>query len=975
MGKRGRKVTLRTVLTVGSARQGMLFADSFTDIQQQVLELADGTRTIMSIIRLLKEPRNKIMRIVRDLCRDGYLVAAEPEAVCKVCAAVLAEGRLEDAIGLYRFVQQNSAATPEVLLELAELYVRTARVREASLLYTQLAREYAQQSRFGQALMAQRKAAGLQPGNYKVQAELAALCLKTGRSGEAARVWRMYALRLAGIGEYQQALDIIDNAVGRIGGNDTLFYAEAEILALMEGKATADDIALGAEESAKLNVESWGDTEPVADGSSSVASRAEDEYDSSELLIPGNESIIDPHTADTENSEIILGDEAEEEFRVQAAVGKFNLERRESPAVSGRFGSRLFSVLLGVIVLLVVLTAVNYYYRSRMYSAVLKSRGIGSLVQTEGLVRQLEIAEDALAVLENNKPPLNFMQSSEYKNQLSRIRQLVADKNGELLSNNVAFDRVLQEWSLKHTPELAAKIDSFRNGSVVSSERGELAEVAYRNWLEEKDQKLREREDSIKVLADKTLEPKVRFLAYRKLLLDFPEVFENDYPKGVRNLTVPSRIHAEIAGSGKEVPLELQGAQQGTQGFWEIPVRQKSNVYIVHPGYFLAGEEEGTVKTRMPYPLTFEQFFVLHKSPVIALPLLLNFVPEKGLVFGAGRRLLLSSREDYALADLNSGRVVSRKSFLRAENRQSRSPGMNIVGFGDWAGVLNDGVFYLGESQGGGEFELKPLKAPIAGDIRYATLVALEVGRYDGAGVILTGTKVSGKSSQSPVSIIEAGTGREVWGQTALTRELFRKIKKPVVYMVPLAWNYLLVTEDGSVILVRENGDVVKEFALNLNAGVRLRADMVRLCRSETGDYLFVAGRVFLLVTSEEPEISELWQVPDASVGRGIPSDSGIVWHDERELRLYSLSNGERLFSYRFAGRLVQEPVVVRGVIYLLEEKNSSGRAELVALDTGVRSEPELWTYPMNSAVRLMFGSENMLGVLTVDGIFSGFVR
>ena len=951
MSKRSIKITLRTVLTPGEARQGMLFADAFTDTQQRVLELADGTRTVLSIIRVLKEPKNKIVRIVREFLHDGYLVVAEPADVLAVCEKVIAEGRLEDAIGLYRFVQQYDQTDFTVVSGLAELYVRSARAREASLLYSQMAAEYAGESRFGEALVAQRRAAGLQPGNYKVQADLSELCIITGRAEEAARVWRVYAMRLAGVGEYQQALDIIDNAVSRIGGNDTLFYAEAEILALMDGKPLDNSI---------LNPQSVETVEPVA--TEVPASAGDSEYrDNSEY---GEVSELD-----------FEGDTGEESPKmIEPEVAEYRSVDRYRTGGKQRSGSRLFGFMLALVGLLVLLTVANYYYRSRMYSAVLKSRGIGSLVQSAGLTGQIAIAEDALKVLEDNRPPLAFMQSSEYRNQLARVRQLVADKSGELLRNNIAFDRLLDEWKLKHTPSLASRIDSFRTGGIINRQRVELAEEVHQTWQREQQQKLQEREDSIRILADKSRKPEARFAAYRDLLLNFSEVFTSDYPNGARNLTVPAQIHAEIAGSGREVALKLQGAKLDKEGFWEIPVDPESHVYIVHPGYYLSGEEEGTLKTRMPYPLTFEQFFVLHKAPVVSMAFGLDFTPEKGLVFANAGRVLLSSREEYALADLNSGRVGGVKQYLRDKSRHPLSAGLMLTGFEEWVGVLNDGVFYLGEGGNTEDFELNPLSEAGIRDVLYATLIDLELGRYDGAGAILTSKGVKTDSAQPPVGIVEAGTGRNVWKQTGLIQDLFGKLKTPVVYMAQVAWDYLLVEEDGSVFLVRENGDVVLESSVELAAGERLTAENVRFCKNPEGDYLFISKRVFLLSTSPEPVLSELWQTPGGSE-QVIPADSGIIGYDERELRLYSLGNGETLFTHQFTGRLVQKPVVVGDVIYLVEQRADSESVELVALDTRMRDKPKLWTYPLRSGVRLLFGGDGMVGVLSADGRFLGFVR
>ncbi len=246
MAKKGAKITPSFVPVPGEIRQGLLFADARTPAQAAVLAAADGTRNLATIARQCNLSREECERIIAELMNDGELRPATDTELREGADRLRAAGRLEGAVQLLLHLVENSGGE-EAQERLAELLVLSARRKEAAGVYSALAQRYAKAGRFGEALTAARRAAALLPGNWQLQNALSELAILTGRPDEAARVWRAYARRLANVGNFEQALGIIDTAQKQLAGNDILMYAEAEILSLLE-RARQDQGTGGAAE-------------------------------------------------------------------------------------------------------------------------------------------------------------------------------------------------------------------------------------------------------------------------------------------------------------------------------------------------------------------------------------------------------------------------------------------------------------------------------------------------------------------------------------------------------------------------------------------------------------------------------------------------------------------------------------------------------------------------------------------------------
>ncbi len=971
---RRKKIDMRSVLIPGDCRQGMLFADAFTDLQQRILELADGTRSVSGIVRELDKPKDKILAIVRKFVHDGYLMPADPDDLHSRCAELAAEGRLEDGIELYRYILLFKRDDTAVLSNLASLYERTAHTREAAHLYSQLAVYYKKSGLLGDALVALRRAAGLQPGNFKLQEELASLCIDTGRKDEAARIWRGCSLRLAGAGEYADALKIIDTAVARIGGNDTLFYAEAEILALMEGKGRENRIIIPEEDTA-VAVASAAVSEQSA---INITDFAYDQESAAVVDYAGeSEPIMNEHS-DEDISDISISAAAEEdgEGDLFAAVGssydniRGNSESFERGGMS-RTGGRVFMLILAAILLLLLFTGINYYYRSRMYSAVLESQGLGSLLHKAVLLEKVEISESALKVLQDNKPPFAFMFSSEYRTQLVRMQQLVTETRTELLQNNVEFDKLAAAWELKHTAAMASRLLQYSTSEDIDKQRRLQARNLYAQWQQEEQQRNRQRHDYIEVLADLQLEPETRFAAYRNLLLNYPEAFASAYPEGIKNLTVPSRLVAEIDETRTPVNLTLKGAEHRKDGLWEIPVNPDSGVLIQHRGYRL-GDDSETAISKMPYPLTYEQFFALEKAPIINVKANLKFVPEAGGEISSGREIFLAGASAYSLLNGVTGAIISAGSM--ESSGSDNGSAVDIIVRSGWTGVLTNGRLYTGKQRSNGSLELAAVPMPEGSRVLTAAMVDIESGSYNGVGLFRSLVDAAGNLAGRPVDLLKITGKTSLWGDDQAVKRLYGDIAQPVIYIGKVSWYYLLVTSAGRVLLVLENGDIYKSFDIPLDSGEVLAHKEVKQLLLKSDSYLLAGRHIMKFDFSGEPALSELW-----SLEKGLSSvcltPGGVITATAKGIKLRRIADGGVVMSYAASTEISMAPVGVSGIIYVFDGISDRSRGKLVALDPGNKESPKLWEYALNRPVNLMFGGSKMLYLVAQDGHILGFER
>ena len=979
MGKRSKKINMQTVLTAGCAKQGMLFEDAFTDVQQDVLDAADGTRTVASIAQSLEKPKDKIIQIINKLTLDGYLRIAETAETLLACEKIIQQGRLDDGIGLYAYVLQDDKDNLEVMGRLAELYERTAHAKEAASIYRKMSDSYLSKSRFGEALVALRRAAGLQAGNYKVQDDLATLCVQTGRLDEAARVWRAYAMRLAGVGEYAQALDIVDNACKIIVGSDTLLFAEAEILSMMDGKGKVHDLDT-TDESELENIENIPDENESSLNVEALAKEFDSEGEDTVLGSQeevGRGLVLDmSQPSFDEDAELGITEDEIATIKRESDRDYSDLRLRDYNVTHmPKKGRGVWLVLLFVILILLTLAGVNYYYRANMYSAVMESMGIGSLMQGASLLEKIEIGDNALSVLENSKPPFEFMQSSEFVNQEARLKQLVADSDEILLHNNLEFDALLVEWGNRHNATLAKKILEFSKSDSIGRERRDSAGELYRQWLKEKDQKARELQDFIDVLADKKLAPQLRFSAYRNLLMNFPSVFEKQYPLGAKGLTVPCKVIAELANTKKSISVNLTGAKKSKDGYWEIPVDPESNVVIEHRGYEFEYTSSDSGKTRMPYPLTFEQLFVMKKAPILKSTAQFNFVAEAGKRVGNSSEFVFANRDEFAVFDSGVSAVTRSYVFPSRVDNETLSIGLDIFELGDWLGFVSDGVMYASKVAGvDSESKVNIVGGVDAGRVVYAGFYDLELGVYDGVGAVITTyftAETAGKVM--PIDVLEVGSGQSVWSSKEVRERLIKGIISPVCSVSRVGWYFVLVSIDGSVNLVMENGDIYKTFDLGLQKGERITKDMVKLLRRSDKDYLVVGGRVFRFDQSSEINLVELWHL-DKHTGKDIfVTPYGLIEYGAGELIAYNINNGSKIFDYKYKGKIGTELVSTQNRVIFTTQKAEESSPRIIALDTTDNNKPLAWEYELKSDPELLFGDGKKVYVLLKDKTFLGF--
>lgn len=222
--------------------QQALFPDMFTEQQEALLTLADGSRTPAALAAALGLESAETEKLIENLARAGYLRAATTEEMLGTLTLLPNLGRHEDAIRLAQQVLTQRRGDIPTLTLLANMLEVSARPQEAAAQWQFISQIHIHENRPGEALLAARKAAALQPFTHALQDALAELCLETGRRAEAVRCWCAFARRLADQQKTDEALAVLDYAQSRIPNEDLLQFTEAEILAVRDGHPRKRDL-------------------------------------------------------------------------------------------------------------------------------------------------------------------------------------------------------------------------------------------------------------------------------------------------------------------------------------------------------------------------------------------------------------------------------------------------------------------------------------------------------------------------------------------------------------------------------------------------------------------------------------------------------------------------------------------------------------------------------------------------------------
>lgn len=237
--------------------QQALFPDMFTEQQEALLTLADGSRTPAALAAALGLESAETEKLIENLARAGYLRAATTEEMLGTLTLLPNLGRHEDAIRLAQQVLTQRRGDIPTLTLLANMLEVSARPQEAAAQWQFISQIHIHENRPGEALLAARKAAALQPFTHALQDALAELCLETGRRAEAVRCWCAFARRLADQQKTDEALAVLDYAQSRIPNEDLLQFTEAEILAVRDGHPRKRDLPPHLLKKKSLNSRGW----------------------------------------------------------------------------------------------------------------------------------------------------------------------------------------------------------------------------------------------------------------------------------------------------------------------------------------------------------------------------------------------------------------------------------------------------------------------------------------------------------------------------------------------------------------------------------------------------------------------------------------------------------------------------------------------------------------------------------------------
>ena len=550
MAKRSGKIHPCFVPVPGEIRQGLLFTDAHTPQQSAVLAAADGSRTLEMIVAESGLPREECEKIVSGFLAGGDLRAADMAQMLQAAQNLRHGGQIENAIRLLQHVIAQHPQEDRPRFALAELFDLCARPKEAAGIYDQLAAGYTREGRLGQALSCARKAAELQPGNWQQQNALARLCILTGRSDEAARVWRAYARRLANIENFEQALKIIDDAEKALPGNDILFYAEAEILSAMERKNNPG----GGQPSAR-------GTPPAADGTQ-------------------------------------IGRDADGE------------QKKNSPR---GWGLRLSGYLAaGLVLLTVCAAAYDYQTREGMRKAVEISADLLEAAAAEPVYRRSALAEQARERLRRAAPTFAFLQTVEFDAQVQRVNAFVEFSARELEALRQEQEQTLARWRAEPGAENIAALRALAQEGYESRPAVHSARELNAQWRRRLYQRGASGRGLLDILSDRALPEQERFNAYSKLAGEFPQSFSLDYPQGCRDLTAPSSVLAYDTNKRQALPVTLLINGKIQPPGAELPLDPQADIRVRHPGFALPGKQQQ--ETPLPRPFTYRQVIILEKT-------------------------------------------------------------------------------------------------------------------------------------------------------------------------------------------------------------------------------------------------------------------------------------------------------------------------------------------------------------------------
>lgn len=637
MAKKLGKLSSMFVPIPGEIQQGSLFSNARTEIQDAILLAADGTRNIGAIAASCGISRTDCEKFISPLIEVGELREASIDEMHSAAEKLPAVGRFEDAIQIYQRLLVLRKDDNAARLELASLYETTARPREAATAYGRLSVSFKKAGQLGDALVAARKAADLQAGNWKLQNALAELCIMTGRIDEAARTWRSYARRLAGVGHYKQALKIIDDAVEKIPGSDILLLSEAEILSSMEHE---------------------GEKPPVI-------------------------SVAPPSVIEKKNN-LVRGSNSKDI--------DLKTNRRTSRTLS--YG---WYIAAGMVLLALMLAAYDFQAREQMRSAARRASIILAESAEDSLKNRVAAGKVALETLNEAEPILGFVRNEEYLTQLGRVEIFLRSATESYAEEQNRQKGVIILWQEKQIPERLVELERLASLEEIGNENVEKAKSLIKEWQAQKLAENNELRTLLDTLKNKGMSVEARFKAYKTISAKFPLALTKEYPLGSKDLTLPVDIKASSAGYTARIDFSVFAYGELLRVGEELPLDPEAQIRVEFPGFSTKDNKDYLI---IKSPLSREIEIELAREPLWQRNFNLPFLPQKIKLDEGSKTAVLAARSEVAVLTLDDeGGIVYKKHINWPE--RSISPDnfdLFIDEKENHAAIMNNGAIYFFET-------------------------------------------------------------------------------------------------------------------------------------------------------------------------------------------------------------------------------------------------------------------------------------
>src|SRR5271170_360412 len=196
-------------------------------------KFSEATREYQQILRYDPSDQVTLMTMGDLFTRQGDMTQAV-EYFDRLAQVYLTDGFNSKAIAIYKKIAKLAPNEIEPLERLADLYVQQGVLSEARPLFLQIAESHLKANNGTKAVEVLHRLLEVEPENPRVQMRLAELYNVMGQKKEAAQTYLAYSQRLFERGEGEEALKLVERALGVDASIAPALLLKAKILAMAQ---------------------------------------------------------------------------------------------------------------------------------------------------------------------------------------------------------------------------------------------------------------------------------------------------------------------------------------------------------------------------------------------------------------------------------------------------------------------------------------------------------------------------------------------------------------------------------------------------------------------------------------------------------------------------------------------------------------------------------------------------------------------